>query len=667
MDAVKPKTGSDEDFIAAAREKFQRASKDEEDNRRLSLDDHKFSRLGEQWDDELRKQREEDGRPCLVINHHPAFIRQVVNSARQSKPAIQVVPADSKADPETAEIMSGLVRNIEVASDADIAYDTAVENAVAGGFGYFRINLAYTSDDSFDKDISIEPVPDPFTVYGDPDSEAPDGSDWNCCFVIKRMHKDAFAEQYKGKESVDWTDLKDLGSPWFEDDHVAIAEYWLREQVDGKIIALSDDTVVSESEYAERAEEYAMFGIEPVGAPRAVKTHKVTQYIMSGVEVLETVEWPGRWIPIVPVYGESMVIEGKRHYKSLVRDAKDPQREHNYWRSAAAESVALAPRTPFIGEDGAFDTDIEKWTTANHASHAFIAYKKGSPPPQRQPYVGPPAGELQQAGMAADDMKTIIGLYSPNLGERSGSDSGIAIRSLQRQGDVGTFHFLDNLSRSIRFAGRIIIDLIAKVYTTPRMLRVLGENMEPQQVQAAPAEMQQEIMAQMQARGQAISRVYDLTAGKYDLVVRAGPSFGTQREFARAEIVEIIRAFPDSAPILGPMFLENSDWPGADEAAEQLKAMTAPQQQDPQQSQQMQAMMQQAQEQMAQLAQENEALKQQAAAKAKELDIRAFEAVTKRLEVQAKAQNDALGHQVDAASAALQARQSNPFTMDGTL
>ena len=657
----------DEDFLAEVREKFQRAVDSEDANRKEALDDHKFARLGEQWDGTVKRQREHDGRPCLVINHHPAFIRQVVNTARQNRPAINVVPADSNADKQTAEIMSGLIRNIEVSSDADIAYDTAVENAVAGGFGYFRINLAYTSDDSFDKDITIEAIPDAFTVYGDPDAESFDGSDWNCAFIVKRIPEDDYKRDYKNKAKSDFTDLKDTGAPWYDDETVTIAEYWTREEVGGQIVALSNDTVVKIEEYEERAEEYAMQGIEPIGQPRSVKTHKVTQYIVSGVEVLEKVEWPGKYIPIVAVYGEAMVIEGKRYFKSLIRDAKDPQREHNYWRSAAAESVALAPRIPFIGPEGAFDIDVEKWSTANHASHAFIQYA-GGVPPQRQPYVGPPAGELSQSVMAADDMKTIIGLYNPSLGERGGSDSGIAIRSLQRQGDIGTFHFIDNLSRSIRHAGRILLDLIGKVYTTPRVLRVLGEDMQPQVVQAAPQDQQQDMLIKAQMRGQAIERIYDLTAGKYDLVVKAGPSFGTQREYAQAEIVEIIRAFPDSAPILGPMYLENSDWPGATEAAEQLKAMVGqPEQGNPEQAAQMQQAVAQMQQQMQQLAQENAELKQQAALKAEELRIKGFEAETKRFEVQAKAENDRFATEAGIVQSAAQAReQSNPYAMEGT-
>jgi hypothetical protein len=630
-----------EDFLATVREKYDRCVEVENDNRNDWKDDVRFAKLLEQWPGEIKRDRERDGRPCLVIPRLGTFIRQVVNEARQNRPAINVIPADSKADPQTAEIMSGLVRNIEVTSDADVAYDTASDNAISGGFGYFRVNVAQTNDDTFDKDIVIERVADPLTVYGDPDSTSVDGSDWNCAFVVSVLTKDEFEAKYKGKDKVDWAEegYTKLGAPWYSDDSVMLAEYWHREEVDKEIVALSDGSVMAVDAFMERAEELMSGGVMPVGEPQAVKAKKVTQYIVSGAEVLETVEWPGKYIPIVPVYGDEVIVEGKRTFKSLIRDAKDAQREHNYWRSMAAETIALAPKVPFIGPEGAFDADPEKWSTANDSSHAFIEYS-GQIPPQRQGYAGPSAGELQQAMSAIDDMKSIMGIYDASLGERSNETSGVAIRQRQRQGDVATFHFLDNLNRSIRQAGRILLDLIPKVYSTQRVIRVLGQDMVPQNIQVGP-----QGQPPQNPQGQAIERIYDLTAGKYDLVVKAGPSFGTQREEARAEIVEIMRAFPASAPVLGPMYLKNSDWPGADEAAQKMEQLAAgPQgpnpQQVQQQMQQMQGALQQAQQKAAELEMQNRELKAGNDLKAFELQIKKQEADTRSFEAQAKAQAD---------------------------
>ena len=528
---------TDDDFLADVRAKHKRAQDAASDNNDNWIDDVRFAKLLEQWPEEIKRQRELDGRPCLVKPRLQAYIRQVVNEARQNRPAINVVPADSNADVETAEIMSGLIRNIEVSSDADIAYDTAADCAVSGGFGYFRINTAYTSDDTFDQDIVIERIADPLTVLPDPDAESADGSDWNCAFICKTILKDDFEAQYNGAEPVDWDDMgyAKLDNPWYDDEHVMVVEYWHREDVESQIVAMSDGSVRKADDPS--IELLAQFGVTPVGEPRTVKSKKVTQYILSGAEVLETVEWPGKYIPIVPVYGDEVVCEGKRTFKSLIRDAKDAQRDLNYWESMATETIALAPKVPFIGPEGAFDSDVEKWSTANDSSHAFITYK-GQIPPQRQGYAGPSAGELQRAMGAVDDMKAIMGIYDASLGQRSNETSGVAIRQRQRQGDVATYHFLDNLSRSIRHAGRILIDLIPKVYSTARVVRVLGEDMEPQNAQIGPQEGPAH-------EGQEVRRIYDLGAGKYDLVVKAGPAFGTQREAAREELVEVIRACGD--------------------------------------------------------------------------------------------------------------------------
>lgn len=557
---------NDDDILSIARDKFERAQVAEEDTRREGLHDLKFARLGEQWPEVLRRERELEGRPCLTNNRLIAFIRQVVNDARQNKPGIVVYPVDDGADKETAEVINGLIRNIQVVSDADVATDTAIDSAVSNGFGYFRINI---TDDG--KDLKFERIVNPFTVYGDPDSESADGSDWECAFVVSRMRREKFQRVYKGKDEVDWDALGYTGleTPWVDDDGVLVAEYWKREPVELPTVVLSDGNTVSMEDYEVRAMEMAMAGIMPV-EQGVEQSFKVTQYILTGAEVLETNEWPGKYIPIVPVYGDEINIEGKRYFRSLINPAKDAQRMHNYWRSMATELVALAPKAPYIGEEGAFDVDPAKWSTANNQSHAYLEFKKGAQRPERQPFAGVPAGALQEALNSADDMKAIVGIYDASLGARSNETSGIAIRARQKEGDVSTFHFIDNLSRAIRHAGRILIDLIPKVYNQARIIRILGEDMKPQNVRIEPGAPPPEEMPE-DSRNEAIARVFDVTAGKYDLTVKAGPSYSTLREEARAELVEIISKVPESASILGPMYLRQSDWPGSEEAADKLE------------------------------------------------------------------------------------------------
>jgi len=641
---------SDDAIIREAIEAFDQAAEAETHNRREALDDLRFARLGEQWPEAVRRDREREGRPCLTINKLPAFIRQIVNEARQNKPAISVHPVDSGADPETAEIIASLIRNIEATSNAEVAYDTALDFAVTMGFGYFRINTRYTSDDTFDQDIVVERVANPFSVYGDPNSTAADSSDWETAFVVDWLSDDEFERRFKGAEKADWKgDYHSLNPHWRTEEGVQIAEYWRREEVVRRIVRLSDGTVMDEGVYAAQKPFFDSLEVTVVGSPREVRSHKVVQRLITGAEVLETTEWAGKFIPIVPVYGDEVNVEGKRHFRSMVRDAKDAQRRVNYHTSMVTELVALAPKAPWVGRKGAFETDRAKWETANTVSHAFLEYD-GPEPPQRQAFAGVPAGEMQQLLLATDDMKAIIGLHDASLGLRSNETSGKAIIARQREGDVSNFHFIDNLVRAIRHAGRIIIDLIPNVYSVPRVIRVMGVDGSPERVQINQPFVPQgdglKIGQPAENPNAAHVKLYDLTAGKYDILVKVGPSFASRREEAATQMVELIRAYPQAAPVLGDLLAKNLDWPEADEIAERLHALLPPQvlqRSGVVPAPLVQQAVAQAQQQMQQLSQalqaaksEIEALKRDKSNEARKLEIEAYEAETRRMEAQAK-------------------------------
>jgi len=570
-DAPKP-----DSILEEATEAFALAAETEHENRQASLEDIRFARLNDHWPEKVRKMRELEGRPCLTIPMLPPVIRQVVNDARQNKPSIVVHPVDSASDPETAEIMNGLIRNIEQSSDAEVAYDTALDFAVTGGFGYFRINTRYATDSSFEQDLVIERVANPFSIYGDPHSTAADSSDWNTSFVVDTMPRDDFKRRWKGADAVDWnaSDYDGLQSPWRDGEQVMVAEYWKREEVKRQIVALSNGDVVDLKRFEANLAQYQAMEVSVIGRPRDVPSHKVTQYIMTGAEVLETVDWAGKYIPIIPVYGEELFVDGKRHISGIVRSSKDVQRMFNYWRSTSTELVALAPKAPYIGRKGIFDYDAAKWATANTETHAFIEYD-GAEAPQRQPFAGIPAGVLQEAMNASDDIKRITGIYDASLGAKSNETSGKAIMARQREGDVSTFHYIDNLSRAIRHAGRILIDLIPKVYSTERIVRVLGPNGEQERV---PLKKPVTVTKKGDnGEMESIERVFDLSVGQYDLTVKVGPSFTSQREEAATQMIELIRAYPAAAPLIGDLLARNLDWPGADEIADRLKAMLPPQ------------------------------------------------------------------------------------------
>jgi hypothetical protein len=575
-------------ILKEARARFKEAVDADSDNRREALDDIKFAWNldGYQWDVDARRIRK--GRPMLTENRLPQFIRQIVNGQRQNRPSISVKPANSQAGPDVAKIIEGMIRHIEQWSKADLAYDNAFEAAVTSSLGYFRVTTEYADDESFDQELCIRPVDNAFSVYDDPDYTLPDGSDRKWCFVTEWVNPDEFESQYGFKPS----DVREVGKgddlkDWFDESKgVQVAEYWR--------VRVEKDSV------RENVGENVQQETAPVARTREVEKKVVEQFLMTGDRIIKKADWAGVYIPIIPVFGEVKNIEGKKYRKSLIRDAKEPQRINNYFLSAEVESVALQPKAPFVGPAGAFETDAQKWKTANVDNHAYLQYdvvEGGAAPQRATPPQFPQA--LREVRMASiEAMKACMGIYDASLGARSNETSGIAIENRAHQGDQSTYHYIDNMVRAIRYAGTVVIDLLPKVYDAPRVVRILQPDGQASMVAinsifVDPRSMQ--------------AKHYDLSAGRYDVVVKAGPSFQTQREENADALTLLIKAYPPSAQVLGPLLVKNMDFPDSDEAAQELKAVGQPQGLPPE----IQRHMQQMQEQLQQAGQQVQALTQQ--------------------------------------------------------
>ncbi len=589
--------GSNDDLIREARDRLHESETVSDDNRRNFEEDIDFARMANQWPEQIKKQRELEGRPCLTINKLPAFIRSVVNESRQSKPGVKVSPVDSGADVDTAEVISGLIRSIERDSMADVAYDTAIDQAVSGGFGFFRISIDYAHEDSFDLVAKIERVPNSLMVHWDVSSTSFDASDWGYAFVSDFLTQEEFKRRYPKATPVSFeAGDQEWHQDWVQDDSVRISEYWSRQENEREIIQLSDGRVMRADSLPNVARQFfAAGGVELGGMlkddeltqafmavngltetrRRKAKFHTVTRRLMTGVEVLEEEEWPGSTIPICPVWGEEIFHKGRRYFKSMIRDARDPQAMFNFWRSATTELVALAPRAPWVGPVGFVPKGHEaKWSSANTRSHAFLEYdpSAGGSPPRREAFAGVPAGALQEAMNASDDIKAITGIYDSSLGARSNETSGRAIMAREAQGDVANFHFKDNLARAIGYAGRVLVEIIPSIYSPRETIRILGEDSKEKVVRLT-----------MEDGGSVLPgiegepRLYNLAVGRYDVTVASGPTTATQREETRETLIEIMRAVPDSAALLGDVLLEHMDFVGADKVSKRLQAMLPPQ------------------------------------------------------------------------------------------
>jgi hypothetical protein len=592
---------TERDLIADALDQFDEAQSHWADQREATRVDMRFCWLGDQWDQRIREQRQKDARPCLTLNRMPSFVRQVTNDQRQNKPSIKVRPVDDKADPAVAEIYNGLFRHIEANSSAQVSYDTACEHQVSGGMGFWRVDIDYARNDAFDLDLLIKRIPDPLSVLWDAHSTAHDSSDWNYCFLTDRISEDAFKKRFPSAKKSDFRALN-LRQGWWDDQGVQIAEWWTREETKVELLQLADGRVIEADERKAKRNR----GIAVVKSRKDVPRFKVTHRIISGAEVLEETAWIGQYIPVIPCWGQEVTVEGKRYFLSLVRDVQDAQRMYNYWRTAATEMIALAPKPKWLGPKGAFKTDKERWARANVSSDATLEYD-GSVAPIFQTFDSSRVGEIQQGLAAADDMKAITGIYDASLGAKSNETSGRAIMARQREGDTATFHFIDNLTRAIEHTARVMLDLIPKIYDEPRIVRILGED-----GTAAPIPINQPVQLPG-PNGLPIEKVFDLSVGTYDLVVTAGPNFTTKRAEAAQGMLEFVQRVPNAAAALGDLIAKAQDWPDADEVAERLQKLLPPQLQGQAQPDPAAAMAAQMQQQQAALAAEQAAAQQKLA------------------------------------------------------
>lgn len=562
-------------FLSEARKRFARCVEAEEKNREQALKAIKFRNL-EQWPDDIKRARESDpegARPCLVVDKLNQYINQVKNDQRQNRPAIKVRPVDDKGDKEVADIIQGIVRHIEDTSKADLAYDTAYEHAVDGGFGYWRVITEWCDENSFEQDIKIKRIRNRFSVHLDPEHQEPDGSDARYGFVTEWMDRDDFKAAYPNADPCDWeSDGKDL-KDWVEKDKVRIAEYFYLEPAKTKLVMLEDGTTLTEVELKELVAQ----GLQPaVVKTRETTIHTVKWCKISGKERLEERDWPGKFIPIVEVVGNEIDIEGERHLSGMIRGAMDAQRIHNYASSSFVENVALAPKSPFTAAAGQIENFEDEWKSANRRNLSVLRYDPVTvdghpvPPPVRQPMPGISPGWQQVMANTEHDIQASLGMYSASLGEPSNEKSGKAILARQREGDVANFHYIDNLARSIRHTGRILVDLIPKIYDTARVARILGEDGTPDMAMLNPEQDKPVVQ-------QGLKKVYNLNLGKYDVSVSVGPSYTTKRQEAAESMVELVRAQPELMTLVGDLMIRNMDWPGADQIADRLKTMLPPQ------------------------------------------------------------------------------------------
>jgi len=589
-----------------------------------------------------------NARPCLTINKLPQHVRQVTNEQRQNRPTGKVIPADDKADVAVAEIFDGMVRHIEYISDADVAYDTACDNQVTYGEGYIRLLTEYCREDSFDQDLKIGRVRNSFSVYMDPTIQDPCGSDAKWCFLTEDLTKEEYERMFPNASPVSSMMSQGVGdqslSQWLSEDTVRIAEYFYIEHKSAKLNLYPDNVTAIDGTPQDK--QLKLMFQKPIRS-RNVDKKQVKWLKTNGFEVLQEQDWAGKWIPVIRVVGNEWEVDGQLYVSGLVRNAKDAQRMYNYWVSQEAEMLALAPKAPFIGYGGQFEGYENQWKTANTTNWPYLEVNPdvtdgaGSalPLPQR---AAPPLAQtgLIQAKMgASDDIKSTTGQYDSSLGAASNERSGRAILAREKQGDTGTYHYVDNLSRAIRYVTRQLVDIIPKIYDTERVARIVGLDGEVGMVKVNP-QQPEPVKSIVDQTGIVMEKVYNLSVGVYDVCVTTGPGYMTKRQEALDAMSMLLQSNPDLWKVAGDLFIKNMDWPGAQEMAARFAKIIDPkvmegEDQSPemqQAKQQIEAMTQHMQQMEGMLKRVEQSMEaQQLDIKRFDSEVKAYDAETKRI------------------------------------
>jgi hypothetical protein len=579
---------SDSDILTTARARLDMAVSALAESREDEIDDLRFYAGSPdnhwQWPADVLATRGAvqgqtiNARPTLTINKLPQHVRQVTNDMRQNRPGAKVIPVDDNADVEVADIFNGMIRHIEYISDADVAYDTACENQVSYGEGYITLMTEYCDENTFDQDIKIGRIRNSFSVYMDPLIQDPTGADAKYCFITEDLTKAEYERQYPDAAPI--STLQSLGvgdqsiSNWLNEDTVRIASYYYIDYDKTKLNLYPGNQSAFEGTPEDKMLK-DMFG-KPVKS-RMSERPRVMYCKINGYEILEQKEWAGKWIPVIRVVGNEFEVDGRIYISGLVRNAKDAQRMYNYWVSQEAEMLALAPKAPFIGYGGQFEGYEDKWKTANTNNWPYLEVNpdvtdgQGAvlPLPQRAQPPMASTGLLQAKAGASEDIKSTTGQYNASLGMGSNERSGKAILARQREGDVGTFHYGDNLTRAVRHVARQLVDLIPKIYDTQRIARIIGEDGETKMVKINP-DQPQPVNKIVNEQGIVIEKIYNPGVGKYDVVATTGPGYATKRQEALEAMAQLLQGNPQLWQVAGDLFVKNMDWPGAQEMSKRF-------------------------------------------------------------------------------------------------
>lgn len=531
-----------------------------------------------------------DQRPSGVeafnkVNLLTPYLRQILASAREANPTIQILPT-SEVDRPIAEVYEGLIRSIWQKCDGEAASMTALWYAAAGGEGYLLLDTEYVSADSFEQEYVIRAADNPEAIFLDPNHRLLDGCDAEWGFIVedishaefkRRFPKSALAKRLSGPVA-GWQALN-LPGDWLNKNTVRIARYYVKHYEDVRLFQYQDPITLQTITLEDGPDKVIGTELEPGTHPEYVLLNRRTSqrctvkaYALTAFEVLDETIWPGKYLPIIKVTGDSYWVGGKRIQHGAVRFAKDPQRLFNLFLTRKAELVDLIPKVPFIAAAGQVVDNPADWANAHRMAVGTLTYKPipldggGMVPPPSRPNgidVASFQALTQSIAESVEHVKLTFGNAGNALMDAAGNEtSGVALQTREASAGKSVYHYFDNLLVALRCIGRQLVEGIPIIYDTERVIRIVKPDDSDKLVAINSA------MNNMR---------YDLSRGTYDVVVSTGPAFASKRQQSLAASTEVLPLLPEAQrAIVSDLILRLVDDDATTRMADRIKATQPP-------------------------------------------------------------------------------------------
>jgi len=538
------------------------------DNREMAREAHLFiDKRDGQWEPYWWEANQ--NKPRYTFDNVNPIVDQVASEIEQADFDIRVSPAGGNATKDIASTYDGLIRNIENLSNARQVYSQAARGMITGGFDAWRVSQKFVDDNSFDQDIVIEKIGNPVDrVWFDPAAELQDKSDSRYAFVLHPMAVDEYRSRWPEGSEESVSDDREGDAYYDKAEAIVVGEFLYVESEDRELVLMSNGQTHEVNEDFEKVvDDLAMIGVTEVRR-RTRKAHKVCSRFFDNKDWLEDDrETVFNRIPVIPAYANFKIFEGKTLYWGVVEKLLDPQRVLNYAMSRSIEEGALAPRAKYWmtpAQAAGHEDEIATLNTNSNPVQFFNPDPEFPAVPQQQGG----AQVNQGLSMIAQSMQGMInataGMFAANMGDNPNAQSGVAIRQLQNKGDNGTYKYSRSMEIAIAATGRLIKDAIPKVYDTQRTVRVLRED---ESFDMASINQQ----AIDNETGEIVT-INDLSVGSYDVICKAGPSFKNRQEETLEAITNLAQVDPSIMQIAGDLMLQSVNTPAASQIAERKRA-----------------------------------------------------------------------------------------------